>query len=177
VQKRPEALVTLLYRLHAGFPNLYLLLAGSGPLERAVRHLAVALGVERYVIFAGFQERVEELIPALDLHLLLSQREGFGIATIEAMACGVPAVASNVPGNTDVLTGSEGGVLVPLEDEEAVARTVAALLSPSGLLRGALHGTGHRDGRHDGHRAPADPCGNRGVFHRRRAGRSGPGPA
>ncbi len=128
-QKRPEALVTLLCTLRRQFPSLYLLFAGSGPLELSVRSLAVALGVERYVIFAGFQECVEQILPALDVHLLLSRREGFGIATIEAMACGIPAVASDIPGNADVLSGSAGGVLVPLEDPSAVAATVAALLA------------------------------------------------
>jgi glycosyltransferase involved in cell wall biosynthesis len=129
VQKRPEALLALLQRLRPAFPTLYLLLAGSGPLEPALRNLAVTLGVERHVVFAGFQERVEEIMPALDLHLLLSRREGFGIATIEALACGVPAVASDVPGNADVLAGLTGGVLVPIDDEDAVAETVAALLA------------------------------------------------
>ncbi|QGZ42868.1 glycosyltransferase involved in cell wall biosynthesis [Pseudoduganella flava] len=128
-QKRPEALVTLLHALRPRFPNLFLVLAGAGPLEAAVRRHAAALGVERYVIFAGYQQRVEELIPAFDLHLLLSRREGFGIATIEALACGVPAVASDVPGNADVLAGCAGGELVPLDDEAAVAGTVAALLA------------------------------------------------
>ncbi len=128
-QKRPEALVALLHDLHADFPALYLVLAGTGPLEEEVRGLAVTLGVERFVIFTGYQERVEEIMPALDLHLLLSRREGFGIATIEALACGVPAVASAVPGNTDVLSGCAGGVLVPLDDVGAVSRTVAGLLA------------------------------------------------
>nr|WP_229415654.1 glycosyltransferase [Pseudoduganella armeniaca] len=63
------------------------------------------------------------------MHLLLSQREGFGIATIEAMACGVPAVATDIPGNADVLRDSPGGLLVPLEDDAAVAAAVAALLA------------------------------------------------
>jgi glycosyltransferase involved in cell wall biosynthesis len=128
-QKRPESLVTLLHALRPEFPNLYLVLAGAGPLEAAVHRHAVTLGVERYVIFAGYQQRVEEVMPALDLHLLLSRREGFGIATIEALACGVPAVASDVPGNSDVLTRSPGGVLVPLDDDRAIVRAVAALLA------------------------------------------------
>jgi glycosyltransferase involved in cell wall biosynthesis len=88
----------------------------------------MTLGVEPFVIFTGYHERVEEIMPALDVHLLLSQREGFGIATIEALACGVPAVASAVPGNTDVLSGCDGGVLVPLDNDHAVAQTVAGLL-------------------------------------------------
>ncbi|WP_229420841.1 glycosyltransferase [Pseudoduganella albidiflava] len=132
-QKRPEALVALLHALRGDFPALYLVLAGTGPLEDEVRKVASALGVERFVIFTGYHARIEEIMPALDVHLLLSRREGFGIATIEAMACGVPAVASAVPGNTDVLSGCAGGVLVPLEDNRVVEQTVARLLADPDL--------------------------------------------
>ena len=128
-QKRPEALVTLLHTLRADFPTLYLVLAGTGPLEDEIRKLAISLGMERFVIFTGYQDRIEEIMPALDVHLLLSRREGFGIATIEALACGIPAVASAVSGNTDVLSGCAGGMLVPLEDDRVVAQTVAGLLA------------------------------------------------
>jgi glycosyltransferase involved in cell wall biosynthesis len=128
-QKRPEALVRLLHALRPRFPRLYLVLAGSGPLEAAVRRLAGELGVSGRVVFAGFRADVETLLPAFDVHLLLSQREGFGIATIEAMACGVPAVATDIPGNADVLRESPGGLLVPLDDDAAALTALAALLA------------------------------------------------
>ncbi|UGQ49225.1 glycosyltransferase [Massilia endophytica] len=137
-QKRPEMLVRLLAELLPRFPGLRLVLAGSGPLERALRRSVDARQLSGHVIFAGYQERVEELLPALDLHLLLSSREGFGIATIEAMACGVPAVATDVPGNADVLGLSAGGVLVPPDDLHAMAATVAGLLAAP--LRRAVMG-------------------------------------
>lgn len=128
-QKRPEALVKLLHVLRPRFPELYLVLAGSGPLEPAVRRLAETLGLAHHVLFAGFRADIETLLPAFDLHLLLSQREGFGIATIEALACGVPAVATDIPGNADVLRGCPGGLLVPLDDDGAVASAVGDLLA------------------------------------------------
>ncbi|WUR16277.1 glycosyltransferase [[Empedobacter] haloabium] len=128
-QKRPEALVKLLCALRPRFPDLFLVLAGSGALEPELRRLVGTLGLAQHVVFAGFRADVETLLPAFDVHLLLSQREGFGIATIEAMACGVPAVATDIPGNADVLRNSPGGLLVPLDDEAAVATAVAALLA------------------------------------------------
>jgi len=124
-QKRPDALITLLARLRREFSNLYLLLVGTGPLEAALREQVNAAGLAPYVIFAGFVSDVERIFPALDLHLLLSRNEGFGIATIEAMACGVPTVATDVPGSADILRDSQAGVLVTLD---TAAATVAALL-------------------------------------------------
>ena len=127
-QKRPAALIELLAMLRPRFPRLYLLLVGSGPLEPELRVQARASGLEEAVRFAGHVDAVEDVIPAFDLHLLLSRNEGFGTATIEAMSCAVPAVGTEVPGTADVLAGSAGGILVPLGDPAALAQEVAALL-------------------------------------------------
>lgn len=127
-QKRPDALVRLLAALLPRFRGLYLLMIGAGPMDGQLRALAEQLGVTGRCRFTGHVDAVEDVIPALDLHLLVSRNEGFGIATIEAMSCGVPAVGTDVPGTADVLADSAGGVLVPLGDEEALAQMVAMLL-------------------------------------------------
>lgn len=127
-QKRPQALLALFIRLQPRFPHLYLVLAGTGPLEAMLRVQVQAAGLGARVLFTGFRQDIELLMPAFDLHLLLSKNEGFGISTIEAMACGVPAVGTDVPGTADILRGSHGGLLLPLEDEAAACEAVAALL-------------------------------------------------
>lgn len=127
-QKQPGAALAMLGLLRKVFPNLYLVLAGSGPLEPQLRKQAERMGLTEYVIFTGFVPAVEELLPALDVHLLLSRNEGFGISTIEAMACGVPAVATDVPGSADILRGSEGGILIPEGNMKHAVPMVAALL-------------------------------------------------
>lgn len=128
-QKRPQALLVLFARLAPLFPTLYLVLVGTGPLEAMLRMQVQQLGVAERVLFAGFQQHIELLMPAFDLHVLLSKNEGFGIATIEAMACGVPAVGTDVPGTHDILHDSQGGMLLPLDDEQAACAVVAALLA------------------------------------------------
>jgi len=127
-QKRPQELLALFIRLQPRFPNLYLVLAGTGPLEAMLRLQVQAAGLGGCVLFTGFQQRIDLLMPAFDLHLLLSKNEGFGISTIEAMACGVPAVGTDVPGTSDILRGSRGGLLLPLDDAEMACEAVAALL-------------------------------------------------
>ncbi|MED5595367.1 glycosyltransferase [Janthinobacterium sp. P210006] len=127
-QKRPQALLAMFIRLARQFPRLYLVLAGTGPLEAMLREQVQAARLQERVLLTGFQPRIELLMPAFDLHLLLSKNEGFGIATIEAMACGVPAVGTDVPGTSDILRGSGGGLLLPLDDEDAACRAVADLL-------------------------------------------------
>jgi len=128
-QKRPDKLITLFAMLRERFPELHLVLAGNGPLEAAARAQVQRMGLAQWVRFTGFVDAVEEVMPALDLHLLLSRNEGFGIATIEAMACGVPAVATAVPGSVDILRDSGGGLLVPADDLAVAAYRVGALLA------------------------------------------------
>lgn len=133
VQKQPALAVALLATLRRQFPQLYLVLAGAGPLEAALRQQVRQAGLAPYVVFAGFVRQVEQVMPAFDLHVLMSRNEGFGIATIEAMACGVPAVATRVPGSVDILGDSQGGMLVPADDLEQAARQIGALLDDAAL--------------------------------------------
>lgn len=131
-EKRPQVLLSIYLALRDRFPDLYLVLVGSGPLEQALRQQVSDAAVGKYVLFTGHHNAVEELLPALDAHILLSRSEGFGIATIEAMACGVPAVGADVPGIADILRGSAGGMLVPGDDEQAVVDALTALLLDPG---------------------------------------------
>jgi glycosyltransferase involved in cell wall biosynthesis/GT2 family glycosyltransferase len=128
-EKRPSLAIALLARLRQRHRELYLVLAGAGPLEGALRKQAEQCGMGRYVVFTGHLEHVETVMPGFDLHLLMSRGEGFGIATIEAMACGVPAVATDVAGSADILRDSQGGMLVPPNDLDEAATRISALLA------------------------------------------------
>lgn len=127
-QKRPMMLLELFILLRQRYPRLHLLIAGSGPLEAELKEKVRLAGLAPYVVFTGFVAAIETVLPALDLHILMSRNEGFGIATIEAMACGVPVVATDVPGSADILRDSQGGVLVPAHDLDAASAIVAGLL-------------------------------------------------
>ena len=72
--------------------------------------------------------------PAFDIHLLLSQREGFGLVTAEAMSCGVPAVGTDIPGTRDILQGNKGGLLVPLDGMAEIVESIGRLISNPGSL-------------------------------------------
>lgn len=136
-QKQPQKLLQVFCHLLRKFPRLYLVLAGTGPMERSLRAQVKILNLDSQVIFTGFVHEVETLLPALDLHLLLSRNEGFGIATVEAMACGIPVIASDVPGSHDILAGSKAGVLVaPDTMDDCVAQ--ASRLLENGRERGLM---------------------------------------
>jgi len=121
-----------------------LLMVGDGPDRGAAEILARELGVEERVSFLGKQNHVERLIPQAQVLLLPSRLEAFGLAALEAMACGVPAVATRVGGVPELITHGVDGFLEEVGDVEGQADQVVALLTDEALYKrisGAARGT------------------------------------
>jgi glycosyltransferase involved in cell wall biosynthesis len=110
-------------------PDACLLLVGSGPDAATLAKLAQDSGCGDAVRFIGERENVSECIHAMDVFAFPSIAEGFGLALAEAMACGVPVVASAVGGVPEVVTDGVSGLLVPPEDHVALAAAILRLLS------------------------------------------------
>jgi glycosyltransferase involved in cell wall biosynthesis len=111
-------------------PQAELWLIGDGLRARELCDLAVAEGVADRVVFWGPRRDVPELLGQIDVFAFSTTRdEGFGIALIEAMAAGLPVVASDVPACREVLGDGAAGVLVPAGDAPRLAQAICALLS------------------------------------------------
>jgi len=108
-------------------PHLAVAIAGTGSEEVHLRDLAGRLGVSGRVLFLGRCGDVGSLLHAADLFVLPSRREGLPISLIEAMACGLPIVATDVGGVRDVVEPSGAGIVVPPEDPAALTEAVDAL--------------------------------------------------
>ena len=106
-----------------------LVMVGDGPDRSAAEWLARRKGVDRDVLFLGKQDRIYEALAQADLFLLPSELESFGLAALEAMACEVPVIATNVGGVPEVVTHGVDGYLAPVGDVTAAARYAIALLS------------------------------------------------
>ena len=108
-----------------------LLLIGDGPERATAEWLVREKGLTHDVIFQGKQNQVQELLSFADVLLLPSELESFGLAALEGMACGVPAVCSKVGGLPEVITDGVEGYLVPPRDVETMAaRALEILTSP-----------------------------------------------
>jgi glycosyltransferase involved in cell wall biosynthesis len=105
-----------------------LLVLGAGPLETELVQLAARLGIERRVRFQGFEPNVKRWIQAADGSVLSSRYEGLPMVMLEAGACGLPAVATDVPGTREVLADGENGWLAPAGDPQALAAAMARLM-------------------------------------------------
>ena len=106
----------------------HLALVGDGPERARLESLARTLGVASRVHFTGFLSELETVYPDLDLVVNSSRNEGTPVALIEAMAAGIPVVATSVGGSPDLLQGGALGDLVPAGDPEALARALERAL-------------------------------------------------
>jgi N-acetyl-alpha-D-glucosaminyl L-malate synthase BshA len=106
-----------------------LVMIGDGPERGAAEWLVRQKGLSADVYFLGKQNEVHEKLSAADLFLLPSDLESFGLAALEAMACEVPVVASNVGGLPEVVTHGEDGYLAPSRDVAAASRFALDILT------------------------------------------------
>ncbi len=111
--------------------DVRIVLAGRGPLERRLRELAAGLGVQERVRFPGYVEDVAAIYRAARVCVVPSSWEGFGMAAVEAMASGVPVVASRIPGLAEVV--GEAGLLFEAGNPVDLAEKLNALLGSGAL--------------------------------------------
>jgi glycosyltransferase involved in cell wall biosynthesis len=128
-QKRLDLWLEAALRVLAAKPEVHFLIVGDGPLRQDLETAAERLGIVKTVHFAGLQEDVQPYLALFDLFLMSSEFEGLPLALLEAMAAGVPVVATAVGGVPEVVEDGLDGVLVPAGDPQALAAAVLALLT------------------------------------------------
>jgi len=111
-----------------------LILVGDGPeLSTAIDHVT-SYGLNDYVLFLGKQKRISDLLSISDIKLLMSEQESFGLVLLEAMACEVTTIGTNVGGIPEVIVHGETGYVVDLGDTDAAAEYAIKLLKDESLL-------------------------------------------
>ncbi len=122
-------------RIAPQFPNAHLVIAGDGPHRAALENEAQTLGIKDRVHFLGWRDHSGQIMAALDLLLMPSLWEGFGLVMLEAMAQTVPIIGSAVSAIPEVIVEGETGQLVPPRDVAALAHALADLLGDDALRR------------------------------------------
>lgn len=113
--------------------NSRLILIGDGPEQRSAHKLAVKLGIINKVHFLGLQSSIAKLLSITDIFLLPSEKENFSLSALEAMACGVPVIATNVGGMPEMIETGENGFLVDVGDIESMVNYAVKLLDDKSL--------------------------------------------
>jgi N-acetyl-alpha-D-glucosaminyl L-malate synthase BshA len=141
--KRIDAVVDVFDRIRQRVPAR-LLLVGDGPELATAYRVARQRNISGLVHAVGAQEEVIPLLSASDLFLLPSAQESFGLAALEAMACEVPVVASNVGGLPEVIEAGVSGFLHPPDAHDAMADSAVALLGDPERYRQVAHAARQR---------------------------------
>jgi len=128
-EKAHEVLIDAAAMLTARHPHLRFLIVGDGPRRAALESLVAQHGLRPRVEFMGHREDIEAILSDADLFVLPSRSEAFPNAAIEAMASGLPVVASAVGGLLDLIEPYRTGVLVPPDKPGALAAAIDALVS------------------------------------------------
>jgi glycosyltransferase involved in cell wall biosynthesis len=113
--------------------QFHLHLFGQGPELHRIENQIRQLGISSRVTLHGQIENPELALRQIDLLVLPSQAEGFGLVLIEAMAAGIPVIATDAPGIRDVVVHQQTGLLVPIADPQAIEQAVQQLSSDDSL--------------------------------------------
>ena len=132
-QKGFGNLVVAMPDVIARVPDARLIIAGEGPLWRELEARAGAAGVAERVRLVGFQSDMPRFLTTLDVLVVPSVREGFPMITLEAMALGVPIVATAIDGIAEQITPDREGLLVAPGEPAALARAIVAVLEDRAL--------------------------------------------
>lgn len=130
--KRPLDCVRILEQV-AREVDVELWMVGDGPERSPAEHLAHSLGLSQRIRFLGKQDRIYEVLPQTDVLLLPSEHEAFGLAALEAMACGVVPVATQTGGVGELVTAGVDGFLEPVGSVESQSTRVLELLTNPSL--------------------------------------------
>ncbi len=126
--KSQDLLIKAFALLTKSRKDAILLIVGDGPMRKDLEDLVVSLDIERGVVFTGFSTKAREIITALDIFVLPSLNEPFGIVVVEAMCMGTPVVATNSGGVPEIVKHEHNGLLVEYGDEEGLAEAIERLI-------------------------------------------------
>ncbi|WP_377864778.1 glycosyltransferase family 4 protein [Bacillus sp. R86525] len=139
--KNQSFLIRLLAQLKNEIPHAKLLLAGEGPLMEECKKIATQLGVSSMVHFLGYRNDIASLLQMCDLAVASSYREGLPVNIMEAMACGLPVVATDNRGHRELIINNKNGWIVDRDDINAMADRIKGIsINPKLLAQMGQYG-------------------------------------
>lgn len=133
--KDHENLIRAVPEVVSAIPDARFVIVGDGPIRAEMEELAIRLGLGDRLLFIGMRKDIPELLSIMDIFVLPSLNEGMGRAMVEAMAMGVPVIASKVGGVPEVITDGETGLLVPPGNSKVLAEAIIRLASDRDLAK------------------------------------------
>ncbi|WP_028550881.1 glycosyltransferase family 4 protein [Paenibacillus sp. UNC451MF] len=133
--KNQQYLIQALALIQHEAPHAKLLLAGEGPLKEGCRDLAARLGIADKVDFLGYRTDIDKLLPMCDIAVASSAREGLPVNIMEAMACGLPVIASDNRGHRELVRNDLNGWIVAANEVNIMAERIITLVRSKPMQR------------------------------------------
>src|SRR5690606_13282723 len=131
--KRIDDVVKIFHKIQQSIPAK-LMMVGDGPEKENAENLCAELGITNKVVFLGNSNEIDKILCYTDLFLLPSETESFGLAALEAMACGVPVISSNSGGLPEVNVNGKTGFLSDVGNIEEMGQNAIEILSDNETL-------------------------------------------
>ena len=144
-RKRHVAFLRAFADVAARLPATRILLAGQGPEEARVRAEVMRLGLQEQVVFCGHRPDAEALFALADVSVLTSAREGLPRVVVQSIAAGCPVLAQDLPGLDEIIVNERNGLILPADDQGAVAGRLADVLNDAALRTGLASGARETD--------------------------------
>jgi glycosyltransferase involved in cell wall biosynthesis len=128
-QKAPQVFIDSAAMILEACPDVHFVIVGDGPLRTALEKRGKALGIGHRIVFTGIRNDVHDVMQAFDLFMLTSLWEGLPRVIPQAMASGVPVIASRVDGNSEIIKNHENGVLVEPEAAKEFSKAAIDLIN------------------------------------------------
>lgn len=138
-QKDHPTLIRAFAQVLQRFPELELIIYGEGEDRKKIQYLIRSLGLEGKVRLLGRTKEVQSALLNSDLFVFPSRHEGFPNALSEALALGIPTIASNCLGNTDLVQHGDNGLLFPVGDVDALVHEITRLIQDRDLRKKLSH--------------------------------------
>lgn len=132
--KRIDDVVKIFYNIQKEIPSK-MMMVGEGPEKQMAEDLCYSLGIQDKVIFFGNSSEIDKILCYSDLFLLPSETESFGLAALEAMACGVPVISSNSGGLPEVNIEGYSGYLSDVGDIDSMSKNAVSILNDESKLK------------------------------------------
>jgi len=122
--KHQDLLIHAVDKVKDTIPNIKVIFAGKGPLEKEYKNEVSSLGLNQYIDFLGYCDTVNNFLVLSDLVVATSRREGLPVNILETLAVGLPVIATNIRGHNELVKNGKNGFLVDTEDENKLADSI-----------------------------------------------------
>jgi glycosyltransferase involved in cell wall biosynthesis len=133
--KNQKMMIRSLNIVRHKYPEIFLIIVGDGPERKNLEQFTEELGLSSHVIFTGFREDTHRFYKIMNMFLLTSFSEGTAMTLLEAMATGLPCIATDVGGNPEIVKDDETGFLIPSDNETVLAEKIIALLTDENMIK------------------------------------------